>query len=160
MEDLARTALGLTPPPAPPNKPAPKSAAGAQNCQTRRRRLAPLLDEQFRVFELAYGSGPPWSSRRTPPVRSRGEVRHPVAQPDLYGGVAVLVKNVTDAAHLDDTPRMKLIDAVERGLITAASSSSNARRHPAPVRPLSRPPRRCHPHLFSGAEAIAVIANQ
>ncbi len=25
----------------------------------------------------------------------------------------MLVKNVTDAAHLDDTPRMRLVDAVE-----------------------------------------------
>ncbi len=36
-----------------------------------------------------------------------------VGQPDLYGNVAVLVKNVTDAAHLDDTPRMRLVDAVD-----------------------------------------------
>ena len=36
-----------------------------------------------------------------------------VAQPDLYGNVLVLVKNVTDAAHLDDTPRMRLVDAVD-----------------------------------------------
>ena len=36
-----------------------------------------------------------------------------VAQPDLYGNVVVLVKNVTDAAHLDDTPRMRLVDAVD-----------------------------------------------
>ena len=36
-----------------------------------------------------------------------------VAQPDLYGNVVVLLKNVTDAAHLDDTPRMRLIDAVD-----------------------------------------------
>jgi hypothetical protein len=36
-----------------------------------------------------------------------------IAQPDLYGGVVVLVKNVTDAAHLDLTPRMRLVDAVD-----------------------------------------------
>jgi hypothetical protein len=36
-----------------------------------------------------------------------------VAQPDLYGNVAVLVKNVTDATHLDDTPRLRLVDAVD-----------------------------------------------
>jgi hypothetical protein len=36
-----------------------------------------------------------------------------VAQPDLYGGVVVLIKNLTDAAHLDDTPRMRLVDAVD-----------------------------------------------
>ena len=36
-----------------------------------------------------------------------------VAQPDLYGNMLMLLKNVTDAAHLDDTPRMRLIDAVD-----------------------------------------------
>ncbi len=36
-----------------------------------------------------------------------------VAQPDLYGGVMVLFKSVTDSAHLDDTPRMRLVDAVD-----------------------------------------------
>ena len=36
-----------------------------------------------------------------------------VAQPDLYGNVAVLMKNVTDADDLDDTPRMRLVDAVD-----------------------------------------------
>jgi hypothetical protein len=36
-----------------------------------------------------------------------------VAQPNLYGNLAVLLKNVTDAAHLDDTPRMRLVDAVD-----------------------------------------------
>jgi hypothetical protein len=36
-----------------------------------------------------------------------------VAQPDLYGGVMVLFKSVTDSAHLDQTPRMRLVDAVD-----------------------------------------------
>jgi hypothetical protein len=36
-----------------------------------------------------------------------------VAQPDLYGNVLVLLKNVTDGKHLDDTPRMHLVDAVD-----------------------------------------------
>jgi len=36
-----------------------------------------------------------------------------IAQPDLYGGILVLYKSVTDSAHLDQTPRMRLIDAVD-----------------------------------------------
>jgi hypothetical protein len=36
-----------------------------------------------------------------------------VAQPNLYGDVLVLLKSVTDAAHLDVTPRMRLVDAVD-----------------------------------------------
>ena len=36
-----------------------------------------------------------------------------IAQPDLYGSPLVLLKNVTDGRHLDQTPQMRLIDAVD-----------------------------------------------
>jgi hypothetical protein len=36
-----------------------------------------------------------------------------IAQPDLYGNPLVLLKNVTDASHLDETPQMRLVDAVD-----------------------------------------------
>ncbi len=36
-----------------------------------------------------------------------------IAQPDLYGNALVLLKNVTDGEHLDETPRMHLVDAVD-----------------------------------------------
>jgi len=36
-----------------------------------------------------------------------------IAQPDLYGGIMVLYKSVTDSAHLDESPRMRLVDAVD-----------------------------------------------
>ena len=36
-----------------------------------------------------------------------------IAQPDLYGNVRVLFKNVTDASDLDDNPVMRLIDPVD-----------------------------------------------
>ena len=36
-----------------------------------------------------------------------------IAQPDLYGNVLVLLKSVTDGARLDESPRMRLIDAVD-----------------------------------------------
>jgi hypothetical protein len=114
MEDIARTALGLnppTPPPAPKRttatrksaKPAPPPPAPA-----------PLADEQFHVFELAYSSGATMvlSAHTDGPVGKQKFVTL-IAQPDLYGNVLVLLKNVTDAAHLDDTPRMRLVDAVD-----------------------------------------------
>jgi hypothetical protein len=115
MEDIARTALGLNPPPAPAPKPASKTAT------TRRTRLASpptppasLTDEQFRVFELAYGSGATMVlSTHTDPAAGPVKFVTLVAQPDLYGHIGVLVKNVTDAGHLDETPRMRLVDAVD-----------------------------------------------
>jgi hypothetical protein len=115
MEDIARKALGLTPP--PPPTPAPKRPATA----TRKKATpppapspAPLLDEQFRVFELAYGSGATMVlSAHSDGTGAKQKFVTLVGQPDLYGNVLVLLKNVTDAAHLDDTPRMRLVDAVD-----------------------------------------------
>ena len=115
MEDIARTALGLNPPPAPA-KPAHKTTATAHKPKqpTPPPQPAPLLDEQFRVFELAYGSGATMVlSAHTDGTAALEKFVTLVAQPDLYGNVAVLIKNVTDAAHLDDTPRMRLVDAVD-----------------------------------------------
>lgn len=114
MEDLARTALGLNPPPAAP-KPAHKTTSAAHKPkQVTPPPPAPLLDEQFRVFELAYGSGATMVlSAHTSGTGAQEKFVTLVAQPDLYGNVAVLIRNVTDAAHLDDTPRMRLVDAVD-----------------------------------------------
>jgi len=117
MEDLARTALGLNPPPAPA-KPAPKPRSASPAHKPTRPTLppqpAPLVDEQFRVFELAYGSGATMVlSAHTDGTGAPQKFVTMVAQPDLYGNLAVLIKNVTDAAHLDNTPRMRLVDAVD-----------------------------------------------
>jgi hypothetical protein len=118
MEDLARTALGLNPPPAPAAKPQPKTATTHKSAKPAPPPTppapAPLLDEQFRVFELAYGSGATMVlSAHTDGAGAQQKFVTLVGQPDLYGNVAVLVKNVTDAAHLDDIPRMRLVDAVD-----------------------------------------------
>jgi hypothetical protein len=115
LEDLARKALGLAPPAAQP-APARKTAASLKKKASPPPppAPAPLLDEQFRVFELAYGSGATMVlSAHTDGVGAKEKFVTLVAQPDLYGNVLVLVKNVTDAAHLDDTPRMRLVDAVD-----------------------------------------------
>ena len=75
---------------------------------------APLIDEQFRVFELAYGSGATLVlTAHTDAPRAQMKFVTLVAQPDLYGNALVLLKSVTDGAHLDETPRMRLVDAVD-----------------------------------------------
>jgi len=115
MEDAARSALGLNPPLAP--KRTPRTAAthkAKPTAPTSAPAPAPLLVEKFRVFELAYGSGATMVlSAHTADAGANEKFVTLIAQPDLYGGVNVLVKSVTDAAHLDDTPRMRLVDAVE-----------------------------------------------
>ncbi|HEY1159877.1 MAG TPA: hypothetical protein VGE83_04560 [Terracidiphilus sp.] len=116
LEDMARDALGLNPPPAKAT-PAPKRATttkkSAKPAPTPRP-PAPLVGEQFRVFELAYGSGATLVlTAHTDGPAAQQKFVTLVAQPDLYGNVLVLLKNVTDGAHLDQTPRMRLVDAVD-----------------------------------------------
>jgi hypothetical protein len=72
------------------------------------------VDEQFRVFELAYGSGATLVlTAHTDGPAAQQKFVTLVAQPDLYGNVLVLLRNVTDGAHLDEKPRMRLVDAVD-----------------------------------------------
>jgi hypothetical protein len=116
VEDIAKEALGMSAPsPAAtarrttttPARKTTKPAATAQASE-------PLEDEQFRVFELAYGAGATLvlTAHAAGPSGSQKFVTI-VAQPDLYGNVRVLLKSVTDMAHLDETPRMRLVDAVD-----------------------------------------------
>ena len=123
MEDIAREALGLTAPltaaPEQDAKPKPPSA----RTSTARNKAAtpappptpaPLLDEQFRVFELAYGSGATLVlSAHTDGTGAKQKFVTLICQPNIYGKVTVLFKSVTDGAHLDETPRMRLVDAVD-----------------------------------------------
>ena len=102
LEEIARDALGLKPPPPPP---APKRTASRKNAQPAPPPAppVPLFDENFRVFELAYGSGATMvlTARTDGPLAQQKFVTL-IAQPDLYGNALVLMKNVTDGAHLDD----------------------------------------------------------
>jgi hypothetical protein len=162
LEAIARTALGLDPPPAKPShKTVASKTASARKATAavEPSAPAPLAEEQFRVFELAYGATATLvltasTPRKDVPAAANTEanaapkiVRTPgnaekntakktqvksdsaaaaaptkptsqkfvtlIAQPDLYGGVLVLHKSVTDSAHLDETPRMRLVDAVD-----------------------------------------------
>ena len=114
MEDMARTALGMNPPPA---KPAPKRTSTVRKSTKPAPAPpppAPLEGEEFRVFELAYGSGATLvlSAHTSGPAAQQKYVTL-IAQPDLYGNLLVLKKSVTDGAHLDEAPRMRLVDAVD-----------------------------------------------
>ena len=115
LEAIARDALGLNPP-ATPARPAARRTTTRKTAKPTPPPPPPatLQGEEFRAFELAYGSGATLvltAHTDGPPAQQKFVTL--VAQPDLYGNVLVLKKNVTDAAHLDDTPRMRLIDAVD-----------------------------------------------
>ena len=114
LEDIARTALGLQS--ATPAKPAVRRAGSTKVRAKPGTSPDPpaLVDEEFRVFELAYGSGATLvltARNDAPPAQQKFVTL--IAQPDLYGSLLVLFKSVTDGAHLDDTPRMRLVDAVD-----------------------------------------------
>ncbi len=111
LEDIARKALDLTPPPPPKAK---RASAKSHVKPVAQPAPVPLVDEKFRVFELAYGSGATMvlSAHSSGPLKQQKFITL-IAQPDLYGNALVLLKNVTDSEHLDETPRMRLIDAVD-----------------------------------------------
>jgi hypothetical protein len=123
LEDIARDALGLKAPPAAKLAAATRRAATSTTATRKVAKPAtpipapeppPLEDEQFRVFELAYGSGATMVlMAHTSGLFAQQKFVTLVAQPDLYGNVLVLLKNVTDGAHLDEKPRMRLVDAVD-----------------------------------------------
>lgn len=115
LEDIARKALGLDqPPPAPAPKSRRVSAHKKPEPPPQPLEPAPLEDEKFRVFELSYGAGATLVlTADTGGALAQEKFVTLIAQPDLYGNLLVLLKYVTDGAHLDDNPRMLLIDAVD-----------------------------------------------
>ena len=116
MEDLARQALGMAAPAPPPSK-APSRTAAARRKAAQAAPPPPpptLEDETFRTFELAYGSGATIVlTADTGGALAQEKFVTLIAQPDLYGNVMVVMKSVTDGSHLDETPRMRLVDAVD-----------------------------------------------
>ena len=110
-------ALGLNPPPAPARAQADRhNARKSRQAAPRLRRPRLLHCSTSSSASLSWPTAPaqPWCSRRTPTARcAQQKFVTLIAQPDLYGNVLVLLKSVTDGAHLDDTPRMRLVDAVD-----------------------------------------------
>jgi hypothetical protein len=115
LEDIARQALGLTAPVTPAAKATHARTAHTGAAKKASVTVPPeLADEDFRVFELAYGSGATMVlSARSDAQPGEQKFVTLIAQPDLYGNVRVLFKSVTDSRHLEDTPRMRLVDAVD-----------------------------------------------
>jgi hypothetical protein len=123
LEDIARDALGLK----PPTPPKAKTTSAAQRAATAAAHRAakpatppppadppPLMDERFRAFELTYGAEATLVlTAHTDATPTQQKFVTLVAQPDFYGNVQVMLKTVTDAAHLDDNPRLRLVGAVD-----------------------------------------------
>jgi hypothetical protein len=116
LQQIARDALGLTPPPTPVRRTHGRkpTASAAPPPPPPTTLPTPLVDEDFRVFELAYGAGATFVYSAHSGGKGADDKHITlIAQPDLYGNVLVLLKNLTDATHFDAKPRMRLVDAVD-----------------------------------------------
>jgi hypothetical protein len=109
---LAKNRISATPPPA--------SGAAAKSRKTTAKPVQPVLENiQFRTFDV-------WTTSQPVMILS-GEAHFPpapgatteqysitlVARTDIYGSLRKLYAGVTDKFHLDVTPRLELIDAVD-----------------------------------------------
>jgi hypothetical protein len=118
METLAQQAIAAAgAPPKPAIKP-PSAARPSQSAQARKAPAPPplpaLSQEHFKAYSLTEGAAATliFSAQTTGPD---GSVKYVtlIAQPDIYGALRVIFKTVTDDGHLGETPRMRLVDAVD-----------------------------------------------
>jgi hypothetical protein len=78
-----------------------------------------LSDKDFRAYELSYDGGATvvFTAKAMIGPDSAGNTQEKyvtiIAQPDFNGDPQARLQSVTDAKHLDITPRMKLVDAVD-----------------------------------------------
>jgi hypothetical protein len=81
-----------------------------------------MLDEQLTGYTLSYGGEATFVYHaHTDGLGATLRFVTLVAQVDTQGQPQIALKNVTDAAHLDRTPRMRLVDAVDAEASNRAS---------------------------------------
>jgi hypothetical protein len=81
-----------------------------------------LMDEDLKGYLLSYGGAATYVySAHTAGVGAALDYVTVVAQADAMGELKPAITSVTDAAHLDRTPRMRLVDAVDAEASNRAS---------------------------------------
>jgi hypothetical protein len=108
-------------PSAPATTKAPATAAKSNTATTKSRRSATanapqvvLADEELKGYLLSYGGAPTYVyMAHTDETGSVMRYVTIVAQADAMGELKLAMASVTDAAHLDRTPWMRLVDAVD-----------------------------------------------
>lgn len=118
MELAASAAIAATEPPVKA-APKPRTTTSAQRRKasvTAPAEPKPLVfaNERFKAYELTYSGGATLVFSGETTDRA-GKVKYVtlIAQPDFNGVPRVLFKSVTDDDHLDQTPKMRLVDAVD-----------------------------------------------
>ncbi len=111
LETLARAALA---PAALPVKPMRTAPVSARKHKTPSSPPVELLDEELHGYEISYGGATVFVFMAHVGNEDTG-VRYVtlLAQPDIYGTLHLLLQSVTDAKHMDQTPWMRFIDAVD-----------------------------------------------
>jgi hypothetical protein len=121
MEIAASNAIAATAPPVKLTVKAHTATTATTATQHRKKATAPpappklvFTNERFKAYELTYSGGATLVfSGET--VDHAGKTKYVtlIAQPDFNGVPKVLFKSVTDDDHLDQTPKMRLVDAVD-----------------------------------------------
>ncbi len=112
-------------PAAPAKKTTVSKTTAARKAKTAKPEPLPqeaLLDEQLKGYTLSYGGSPTYVFQAH--TAGTGAVERYVtivAQPDGVGELQPAMKSVTDAAHLDRTPLLRLVDAVDAQASNRAS---------------------------------------
>lgn len=110
--------IGPAPIPAKPVKTAGTKSASTHKTQPLQPQVV-LSDKTFRAYELSYNGGATlvFTAKATigPDKSGATQTKYVtiIAQPDFNGDPQLRFQSVTDPKHLDITPRMKLIDAVD-----------------------------------------------
>jgi hypothetical protein len=117
MEIAAAAAIAATGPPvkAAPKPRAPTTATRHKASTAPAAGATPVFsNERFKAYELTYSGGATlvFSGEMTDHAGKTKYVTL-IAQPDFNGIPKVLFKSVTDDDHLDQTPKMRLVDAVD-----------------------------------------------
>ncbi len=122
---LAIYAAANTSAPPPPATPKPAARAHHTTAKTTPAptpQPEPLGDEKLVGYTLSYGGAPTYVYfAHTNGLGVAQRFVTLVAQINMNGEPEIALKNITDAAHLDRTPRMKLVDAVDAEALNRAS---------------------------------------
>lgn len=117
METLARKEVIAAAPPPPAARPVHTTPTGTHTAHAKPAPRPPeleLADEDFRAFELSWGSGPVYVlTARTAGAEAGTKYVTVIAKPDFSGNLLIMLQQVTPFVFLDYRPRMQLIDAVD-----------------------------------------------
>jgi hypothetical protein len=109
--------------------PAPAAAPAVKKVTVTKSRTAkstpppvPLLDEELKAYTLSYGGAATYVyTAHTAGTGASLRYVTIVAQADGLGELKPAIQSVTDAAHLDRTPRMRFVDVVDAEASNRAS---------------------------------------